>query len=349
MSCIESQIGVTIIVAAFNAEDSIIEALQSALAQSDVEVEVLVVDDASTDGGANLVEKLAQSEPRVRLTRSDKRRGPGHARNLALDQANGQWIAVLDADDRFQADRLTSLLAVARDWDADMVADNLWFVDSSSGRPFDLMLHSKHISAPQVISTEAFVRNNQPINIKRKYGLLKPIIRRDFLNRHGIRYNLETFYGEDFLFYIECLVRGAKFVLVPEAYYFYELSRTSMTRTRSVRHAEIFLEQCNILMHREDIRSSPGLMRALTDRSEQLRSDLIYLRFITALKNRRPVEAFRVISSRPDLALFFALHIVRSVTLRCSQCSARIIHRNSGIRAAELKKHSAAQPRSNVA
>ena len=324
MSDTASQIDVTVIVAAYNAEDLISETLQSALAQDDVEVEVLVVDDGSTDRTADFVEDLARSEPRLRLIRAEKNGGVGAARNLALDQAKGDWIAVLDADDKFQSDRLTSLLAVARNWGADMVADNIWLVDSSSGRPFDMMLHKKHIPAPQVISAEAFVQNNQPINIKRKYGLLKPIIRRDFIDRYAIRYDSETPYGEDFLFYVECLIRGAKFVLVPEAYYFYELSRTQMTRTRSIGQAESFLEHCDTLLHRHDVRSAPALVRALNDRASQLRSDLVYLRFIKALKQGHLVEAFGVILSRPEKAMFIALHINRTAILRCRQWGAGI-------------------------
>lgn len=324
------QIDVTVIVAVYNAAHSIVTALKSALAQEGVNLEVLVVDDASTDATVEIVENLARREPRIRLIRSVERSGPGPARNLALAQAKGDWVAVLDADDKYQAGRLSALLAVARDQKADMVADNLWLVDSSSGRAFDLMLPEKHIKAPRIVSPVDFVRNNQPINVKRKYGLLKPIIRRELIDRHTIRYNEETPYGSDFLLYVDCLAEGAKFVLVPEAYYYYELSRSQMTRSISTGQAEAFLEHCDQLLHRDNVKRTPGLVEALRNRSQQLRSDLVYLRFVTALKKRRPFAAIGVLASRPDLAWYIARHVGRSAVLRARQWSASLLVDRSG-------------------
>lgn len=295
------------------------DAVKSALAQKDVSLEVLVVDDVSTDTTPAVVESFARSDPRVRLIRAEKRGGCGAARNIAIDQAKGDWVAILDADDWYREDRLSLLLNAARDWDADMVADNVWLVDDATRRPFDTMLSREHINAPRQISAEAFVQNSQPKNVKRKYGLLKPIIRRELLDRHAIRYNEETPYGEDFLLCIECLVRGAKFVLLPEAYYFYELSGKQMTRKTTVAQAESFLEHCDALLHREDIRSTPGLATALTERSAQLRADFVYMRFKAAIKSGRLFEAASIILSSPDRAAYIVRHINRSAMLRLRQ------------------------------
>lgn len=335
MACEGSQIAVTVVVAAYNAENTIAASLRSALDDNDVALEVIVVDDASIDGTARVVESLAQSDTRLRLIRAGKNGGPGAARNIAIDQAKGEWIAILDADDRFHSDRLSTLLAVAREWQADMVADNLWLVDGSSGRPFDLMLRAENINSPKEVSAEEFVRNNQPINVKRKYGLLKPIIRRDLLDRHAIRYEEGAPYGEDILFYVECLARGAKFVLVPEAYYFYELSRAQMTRTGSVSKAEAFITYCDRLSKRDDIQAVPGLARALGDWTEQLRANLAYLRFRRAFTDGRPIEAFGVLASRPDLLSYFALHIRRAAVLRLRQFFGGLGARRAAARAAD--------------
>src|SRR3546814_119751 len=97
---------------------------------------ILIVDDASTDRTRQIAEYHAGRDPRIRVIRSERRRGPGAARNLALDQSQGQWIAVLDADDRYHVDRLASLLAIARHGKADIVAAHLWLVGPPSGPAF---------------------------------------------------------------------------------------------------------------------------------------------------------------------------------------------------------------------
>ncbi len=92
---------VSVIVPAFQAEAFIGEALESALGQDGASVEVLVVDDGSTDGTA----ALASAYP-VRLVRQPNR-GPAAARNAGLALARGEFMTILDADDIWPPDRLT--------------------------------------------------------------------------------------------------------------------------------------------------------------------------------------------------------------------------------------------------
>ncbi|MEM7645010.1 MAG: glycosyltransferase family 2 protein, partial [Pseudomonadota bacterium] len=105
-----TDIKATVIIAAWNAEAELSRSLRSALAQA-IPVEVIVADDASTDGTASLVETMAQADPRVVLVRQAVNGGPGAARNVAIEAARGDWIAVLDADDTMRPDRLAKMIA----------------------------------------------------------------------------------------------------------------------------------------------------------------------------------------------------------------------------------------------
>ena len=89
---------VSVIVAAYNAEATIVETLRSALAQTWRDIEVIVVDDGSRDGTAACVQALAAGDDRVRLLQQ-RNRGVATARNLALAAARGEFLAPLDADD----------------------------------------------------------------------------------------------------------------------------------------------------------------------------------------------------------------------------------------------------------
>jgi glycosyltransferase involved in cell wall biosynthesis len=95
---------VSVLVAAYNASAYLLEALDSLLQQTVEDIEIIVVDDGSTDDTARLVGSLA--DPRVVLLRSDTNRGAGASRNIALEHATAEWVAIMDADDVAERVRL---------------------------------------------------------------------------------------------------------------------------------------------------------------------------------------------------------------------------------------------------
>lgn len=90
---------VTVIVPVYNAETTLPTALNALLAQTWASMEIIVVDDASTDGTCALISTYAEKDNRIRLLRSPANAGPYVARNIALDQARGGFVTCHDADD----------------------------------------------------------------------------------------------------------------------------------------------------------------------------------------------------------------------------------------------------------
>lgn len=90
---------------------SLQKAIESVLAQTHPEVEVIVTDDASTDGTWDYLQRLAAQEPRVRCLRHETSRGACAARNAAIRVARGNFLTGLDDDDEFLPDHLASLVA----------------------------------------------------------------------------------------------------------------------------------------------------------------------------------------------------------------------------------------------
>lgn len=96
----------SVIIPAYNAERFLRQAVESALAQSHPNVEVIIIDDGSTDGTRQLAEELAKTDERVRvLTQGNA--GVGAARNRGIAEARGEYIAPLDADDFWYPDKLS--------------------------------------------------------------------------------------------------------------------------------------------------------------------------------------------------------------------------------------------------
>lgn len=102
---------VSVVMPARNAARTIESAIASVRAQTDPRWELIVVDDGSTDGTATLVERLAAEDPRIRLLRNAVAAGPGPARNRAIGDARGRWLAFLDSDDLWDPAKLERQLA----------------------------------------------------------------------------------------------------------------------------------------------------------------------------------------------------------------------------------------------
>lgn len=97
---------VTIGLLCFNAEDTIGRAVDSCLAQNWPNLELLIVDDASSDRTLRIAEERIVSDPRARIIRHTQNKGAGRARNTVLHQAKGEFVAFFDDDDESLPDRI---------------------------------------------------------------------------------------------------------------------------------------------------------------------------------------------------------------------------------------------------
>lgn len=96
----------SVVIPAHNRSKSISAAIESVVAQTWSDLEVIIVDDGSTDDTVHVVEEWAGSDSRIHLVRLDQRRGAQAARNTGIWAARGEWIAFLDSDDQWLPESL---------------------------------------------------------------------------------------------------------------------------------------------------------------------------------------------------------------------------------------------------
>lgn len=207
---------VSVIITAHDAAATIADAVRTALAEPET-AEVVVVDDASRDATASEAERAGGTDPRLKVIRCPVNGGPAAARNRGLEAASGSVIAVLDADDFLLPGRFARLLAEP-DWD--MIADNILFVAESAG-PGTLPPVPPVRPGLIDIDLAGFVQANRSIrgSARKEWGFLKPLMRRSFLDAHGLSYDEALRLGEDYDLYVRMLQKGARFRVSTEVGY----------------------------------------------------------------------------------------------------------------------------------
>lgn len=129
--CASDRPSVSVIIATYNGAGFLPQSIASALGQSLPALEILIIDDGSTDGTAALVQNLALADRRIGLIRLPHNVGPSMARNAGLDQARGDWIAILDADDLCLPDRFARQVQFLQETSLDLCGS--WFVEFGQG------------------------------------------------------------------------------------------------------------------------------------------------------------------------------------------------------------------------
>ena len=228
----------------YNAEKYIGECLDSILAQTFTDYEVIVVDDCSTDNSRAVVQsylpKFNGGWVKLNLICSDKNSGgAGIPKNIGLKLSRGKYIFFIDSDDALTKSALAELYKIAEKFKADVVdcekfypvPNNLWKSKDKNPAVLNLQIKSHHVIAPTVIDKNIVSRLTDFCNRRFPYPLWTKLINRDFLARNNLEIiNLNT--SEDMLLTISMLCLAETYVLVPNTVNFYRLHDESISHKK---------------------------------------------------------------------------------------------------------------------
>jgi succinoglycan biosynthesis protein ExoO len=287
---------VSVVMAFRNGAPYLRDAVFSVLAQTHRDVELLLCDDASTDESPAIAEACAASDPRVRVLRSAAQGGPGAARNLGLHAAQGDWIAVVDADDLIHPRRIEGLLAAAAGLEADVVADDLVRFGAESGTT---LLAPMALTGPWRPDARALLRaeTGRPAV---PVGYLKPMIRREALG--PLRYREFMTVGEDLDLLLRVLMSGARAAVLPRPWYLYRRHRASVSHRLGL--ADIAgMERALDMLRAEMPEAVAGLGPVLDDWRRLVGRSGRFAALVAELKARDMGRAGRRLARDPRLAL----------------------------------------------
>ena len=307
---------VSVIVPTFDNVGTIGRAIKSAQSQTLHNIEIVIVDDASTDGTYDLASSLAATDPRIKLTRLRKNVGAGGARNTALDMASGVWIAVLDADDWYEPNRLEVLLEAAQKNNVDVICDNLKIFDHIKDEVIEYTNNGlKNKVMP--LSAERLFRYDDPLRCY-PMGMMKPVVRKEFLQTHRIMYDASHRTGEDFIFLAEIILSGARALVVPGAYYVYVHRLSPTTRkisphSRSGHNPNLIIRGCDEILQRYAPSMTKEARFALERRRSMFQRSIVFQDMVAAIRERKLFKALEIVIKQPFILILFTAIILKLI------------------------------------
>lgn len=222
---------VSIVLISFNDAKRLPKALRSLTRQTLSSIEIIVVDDASTDNTADIVSKAAAADSRIRYVRLEQNSGGcSTPRNRGITEANGRWVMFCDSDDEYERHAAKNLLLAVEAAEADLGCGVVERVDSRTGK------HVRWREESHEAAVLASIDDRLPL-IYDTVSVNK-IYRRSMLLDHGMRFPEGILY-EDQLFTMEAFVRASRIAVIPQTVYYWNVDRVSDELSITQRRREV--------------------------------------------------------------------------------------------------------------
>ncbi len=226
-----SKVKVSVIVPVFNVGEYLSTSLDSILNQTLEDIEIICINDGSTDDSLNILEYYAKKDKRIKII-SKENEGQGTARNVGLDNAQGEFISFVDADDFIKKDMLEKLYNKSVNGNLDLVMckvssfdnethvidDNLWYYSLKCFSGFKKEVFNN-------LDTKEFTSLISVTPYNKLY-------RRSFIEKNNIRFP-EKYIFEDEVFFYNVYLKAKRISLIDENLYYYRTNRKGSTVSKS--------------------------------------------------------------------------------------------------------------------
>lgn len=198
---------VSIIIPVYNCEAYLEKCLQSVISQTYNELEIIVIDDGSTDDSAKIIKKIDDNRLICFL---QENKGVSYTRNFGLSVATGKYVTFLDGDDYLSADYIENFVNIAEQNDSDVCVCGYTMVDNEENIIFQIEPHSEYIP---------YQHEEYAYNI---LGILSRFYRKEFLDLYNIRFDENReIRGEDLPVSVLTNALGKNIKCVKQSGYYY--------------------------------------------------------------------------------------------------------------------------------
>ena len=223
---------ISIIIPVYNASSYLSGCLERLIKQPFKSIEIILVDDGSTDTSASICDDYAQRDHRIRV-KHEFHAGVAHSRQIGLEEAQGDFILYVDADDVVETDMITDMYQKAINEDADMVICD-----------YRELTHDGELYRKQEPSILTGVVVLNEILCGKIYGALwNKMMRREWLMKTKASFPQELTMREDLIFLSQCLPYTQKIAYIAKAYYGYERRNTSALTSNYLNESPSYYNQ----------------------------------------------------------------------------------------------------------
>ena len=237
MSC-----DVSVVVPMYNAKDLVKLTVDSILNQTLADIEVLIVDDCSTDDSLEFCRTLYGKDSRVRILQQPHNMGPGAARNTGIRSAKGKYIAFVDSDDEILPDMFSRMCETAEKFSTDVIHSTQFVYalpDEEGNIPLQLVddgvqyfritIGGDSYTEVTRLSDDLAERFDGWENRRINWSVCGKMFRRAFLADNNIFFP-EMKYAEDMIFCFACLFKAKNYVVLPGGSYVLRITGSSLSR-----------------------------------------------------------------------------------------------------------------------
>lgn len=228
----------SVVIPMHNSKRYIIRCLESVVHQTLKSIQVIVVDDCSDDGGADLVDDFAQNHSGVERHSTYRKLGPGGARNFGKRFAMGDFIAFLDSDDWVDSAAYKSAISCILKDESDM---GLFGVKREYTQPTESQIRYRYVDYNCVTASYALT---MLAGLHQTDTLISPLIGNKVFRRTATFDSVlfpENAYYEDAVFLFKCLLKMQKVSIIPDTYLHYFQHASSITHVMEEDHIDKFI------------------------------------------------------------------------------------------------------------
>ena len=212
---------ISIVIPVYNGEKYIKRCLDSVVCQKYSYLEIIVINDGSTDNTLKIIETYSKNDNRIKLI-NIKNGGVSNARNIGILNSTGSYITFIDADDYIEEDYIKKCVAF-------LLHNNCVYLKTNYKRLIDGVFSIKGLNNNKIFKD---FKDIEEIIFEKKllcecWGSL---INREFLMKHNIRFRTDLIYGEDTLFNYEVLIKSNELLYIDNPGYIYFCNDLGITK-----------------------------------------------------------------------------------------------------------------------
>ena len=229
---------VSVIIPVYNAQDYLNTCLTSIHRQTYHHLEIIVIDDGSTDASLSILEKWKEKDARI-LLRTRQNKGPFETRKEAVAIAKGDYICFVDSDDWIEEEMIEELVKVAQEQKADMVKASYWLEGKRS-----IAISPAFEKLPK-IEKQDFQKKLYPILLtsSKANSIMMQLVKRECF--HGLEQKkCDFFIGEDLYTNLLIFQHANAIVWLPKNLYHYRENEKSITKKETLTHIKRKIESC---------------------------------------------------------------------------------------------------------